>query len=67
MENSIKIWDNLSSNEKMSFGERFITHESNLKVWDKLFNDLSELKKQRVISKIESFSKIEDHCVYLTS
>ena len=42
---AIKIWDNLSSNEKMSFGERFITHESNLKVWDKLFNDLLNLFK----------------------
>ena len=63
MQNSIKIWNNLSSNEKMTFGERFTTHESNLSVWNKLFNDLSELKKQRVINGIELFSKVNNHPV----
>lgn len=43
-------WNNLTDNQKISFGDRWITHESNLKAWCKPFEELSELKKQRVIS-----------------
>ena len=45
MENT---WNKLTDNEKMSFGDRWITHDSNLKAWCKPFEELSELKKERV-------------------
>jgi hypothetical protein len=53
-EDKIKKWDSLSSIKKMSLGGLYITHESNLKVWDKLFKDLSALKKKRVLQSIET-------------
>jgi hypothetical protein len=60
---SIKIWNNLSSSERIAFGDHYITHESNLHSWDKNFDKLSPLKKKRVLSHVQEFSKIPDHQV----
>lgn len=52
MENLINKWNGLNSSQKCAFGDRFITHETNLNAWNKNFDDLSELKKKRVIENI---------------
>jgi len=52
MENSIKKWNNLNPDQKRAFGDRFITHETNLDAWANDFDSLSELKKKRVIENI---------------
>jgi hypothetical protein len=50
----MKNWDKLTSQQKKAFGDRFITHESNLSAWDKNFDELSPLKKCRVINFLPS-------------
>ena len=52
MENLIKKWDSLNGNQKRAFGDRWIAHDTNLGTWDKDFEDLSNLKKKRVLSSI---------------
>ena len=48
----IKKWNSLNGNQKRAFGDRWITHDTNLDAWDKDFEDLSNLKKKRVLSSI---------------
>ncbi|WCM42418.1 hypothetical protein MG290_01745 [Flavobacterium sp. CBA20B-1] len=48
-ESLIKDWNNLNDQQKAAFGDRYITHDTNLRAWCKNFEDLSELKKQRVL------------------
>ena len=52
MENLIKKWNSLNGNQKRSFGDRWITHDTNLDAWNKDFEDLSNLKKKRVDVKL---------------
>ena len=52
MENLIKKWDSLNGNQKRALGDRWITHDTNLGAWDKDFEDLTNLKKKRVLSSI---------------
>ena len=52
MENLIKKWNSLNGNQKRAFGDRWITHDTNLGAWNKDFEDLSNLKKKRVLSSI---------------
>lgn len=59
----ITIWNELPSQEKMALGDRYITHETNLRAWDKPFEELSPLKRERVLRDIESFSQIKFHNV----
>ena len=58
---NINIWNKLSSQEKMAFGNQYITHETNLKAWDKEYKELSPLKQKRVLQSVEEFSKIKNH------
>jgi hypothetical protein len=60
-EEKIKTWDELPAQEKMAMGDHYITHDTNLQVWNKQFSELSELKKKRVLQSIENFSKIKFH------
>ena len=51
--NSIKIikkWNELSPLSKRAFGDKWITHESNLEAWNKSFNKLSPLKQKRILN-----------------
>jgi len=57
----IAIWNELPSQEKMAMGDRYITHETNLRAWDKQFDELSPLKQKRVLQSIEDFSKLSFH------
>lgn len=57
----ILIWNELPSQEKMAMGDHYITHETNLKAWDKKFDELSPLKQKRVLQDIEDFSKLSFH------
>ena len=57
----IDIWNNLPSQEKMAMGNHYITHETNLKTWDKPFDGLSKLKQKRVLQSVEEFSKLDFH------
>jgi len=57
----IKTWNELPSHEKVAMGDHYITHESNLKAWDKPYEELSPLKQKRVIQNIEDFSKVKFH------
>ena len=57
----IDTWNNLPKREKMAMGDHYITHESDLNAWNKPFDQLSELKKERVLQSIEEFSKVKDH------
>ena len=50
MEAQIKLWNSLSGMQKRAFGDKWITNNSNLNTWNKPFNELSELKKQRVLN-----------------
>jgi len=52
MENLIKKWNSLNGNQKRAFGDRWITHDANLDAWNKDFEDLSNLKKKRVLASI---------------
>lgn len=52
MENLINKWDSLTNQQKAAFGDRWITHETNLSAWAKPFDELSDLKKKRVIENI---------------
>ena len=52
MEANINTWNSLTPMQKRSFGDRLITHESNLNAWNKPFNELSEIKKHRVINSV---------------
>ena len=52
MENLIKKWNLLNGNQKRAFGDRWITHDTNLDAWNKDFEDLSNLKKKRVLASI---------------
>ena len=52
MENLIKKWNSLNGNQKRAFGDRWITHDTNLDAWNKDFEDLSNLKKKRVLASI---------------
>lgn len=62
-DNNIAIWNDLPAQEKMAFGDRYITHETNLKAWDKEFDKLSPLKQKRVLQSVEQFAKIKNHHV----
>lgn len=42
-------WNAMSHDERIAIADKWITNESNLSAWDKLFNELSELKQKRVI------------------
>lgn len=57
----ITIWNNLPAQEKMAMGDHYITHETNLKAWNKPFADLSKLKQKRVLQSVEEFSKVKNH------
>ena len=57
----IAIWNELPSQEKMAMGDHYIAHETNLKAWDKQFDELSPLKQKRVLQSIEDFSKVSFH------
>ena len=57
MEALIVKWNNLNGIEKRAFGDRWITNDSNLESWNKSFEDLSDLKKKRVLSGIENVDK----------
>jgi hypothetical protein len=48
-EKTIAKWNSLTSAQKISFGDRWITHESDLTAWDKPFQNLSSLKQRRVL------------------
>lgn len=41
-------WNSLTPMQKRSYGDWFITTETDLNTWNKPFKDLSELKKYRV-------------------
>jgi hypothetical protein len=60
-EEKIKIWNELPAQEKMAMGDHYITHESNLSVWNMPYIELSPLKQKRVLQSIEEFSKIKFH------
>jgi len=49
MKAQIKLWNSLTGMQKKSFGDRWISNDSDLNAWNKPFNELSELKKQRVL------------------
>ena len=57
----ITIWNELPSQETMAMGDHYISHETNLKAWDKPFYELSPLKQKRVLQSIEDFSKVSFH------
>ena len=57
----IVIWNELPAQEKMAMGDHYISHETNLKAWDKQFDELSPLKQKRVLQSVEDFSKISNH------
>ena len=57
----ITIWNNLHAQEKMAMGDHYITHETNLKAWNKPFSELSKLKQKRVLQSVEDFSKVKNH------
>ena len=59
----IAIWNELPSQEKMAMGDHYISHETNLKAWDKPFDELSPLKQKRVLQSVESFSKLKFHWI----
>ena len=59
----IECWNNLPPQEKMAMGEQYIIHETNLKAWDKPFEQLSKLKQKRVLQRIEEFAKVRFHGV----
>ena len=50
-----------TAQEKMAMGDHYISHETNLKAWDKPFYELSPLKQKRVLQSIEDFSKLSFH------
>ena len=47
-------WNAMSHNQRIAIADRWITHESNLMTWDKPFDQLSELKKKRVITSLNA-------------
>lgn len=59
----VAIWNELPAQEKMAMGSLYITHETNLRAWDKSFHELSPLKQTRVIQSVEEFVKISNHCM----
>lgn len=62
--NQISTWNNLSSTEKMAFGDKWIpTPQSNLSAWNKSFENLSPLKQQRALSYVVEFAKVKNHSV----
>lgn len=42
-------------------GDLYISHETDLRAWDKPFDELSPLKQKRVLQSVEDFSKVEFH------
>ena len=62
-ETKIQIWNNLPESEKRAMGDHWITNESYLQAWNKPFDQLSQLKKERVLKSIKEFIKIENHCI----
>ena len=48
--NVISAWDSMTSQQKMSFGEKWISHETDLRAWDKPFSELSPLKRDRILN-----------------
>lgn len=56
MKNLIEKWNNLSNDQKRAFADRFITHDTNLDAWVKSFENLSKLKKIRVLENIENIN-----------
>lgn len=57
----IAIWNELPAQEKMAMGDMYISHETNLKAWDKPYDELSPLKMKRVLQSVEAFSKVKIH------
>jgi hypothetical protein len=49
---AIQKWNSLTSVQKMEFGDLMITHESNLRAWDKDFGALSAHKMECVVGSI---------------
>lgn len=47
-------WDSLTDAQKRAFGDRWVTHESNLNAWAKPYRDLSNFKKSCVDKSILS-------------
>lgn len=45
----IEKWNNLTPLSKRAFGDKFISNESNLNAWNKSFNQLSDLKQNRIL------------------
>ena len=62
-ETKIQIWNNLPESEKCAMGDHWITNEQHLQAWNKPWDQLSQLKKERVLKSVEQFSKIENHCI----
>jgi len=60
-ETKIQIWNNLPESEKRAMGDYWITNEQYLQAWNKPWDQLSQLKKERVLKSVEEFSKIENH------
>ena len=56
METTVEKWNALTDQQRASFGDRFITHETNLSAWVKDFESLS-VHKQKMILK--NFPNIE--------
>lgn len=57
MENQAKIekWNNLPAQHKADFGNKWITHDTNLRAWCKPFEELSKLKQDSVLQSIDNF------------
>ncbi|RRT94155.1 hypothetical protein [Empedobacter falsenii] len=53
MKELVSKWNSLTADQKRAFGDRFITHDTNLEAWNKTFEELSELKKTRVLKNIK--------------
>lgn len=48
----IEKWNALTGTQKAELGDRYITHDTNLRAWVKPFNELSPLKQKRVLQSM---------------
>lgn len=51
---TIEKWNSLTDLQKRAFGDRFITHESNLHAWSKPFDKLSPHKQKVVLNSLDN-------------
>lgn len=49
-------WNGLTATEKMGFGDRMITHESDMYAWNKEFEELSDSKKEAIMKNIKGYN-----------